>query len=38
MKNNDKWSKTIVVNSAEDERQRKLADLQERKKALFNKM
>jgi len=38
MRNNDKWSKRVVVSSEEDDRQKKLRALAERKKTLFNKL
>jgi len=38
MKNNDKWSKTVVVNSEDNERDIKLAEIEEKKKLLFNKI
>lgn len=38
MKNNKKWSNRVIVNSEEDERKKKLAEIEERKKALFNNL
>jgi len=36
MRNNDKWSKTVIVNSEDEERKNKLAELEKKKKDLFN--
>lgn len=38
MKNNDKWSKTIIINSDDEERKIKLKELEEKKKLLFNNL
>lgn len=37
MKNNDKWSKTVIVNSEDDENKRKLEEIERKKRDLFNK-
>jgi hypothetical protein len=37
MKNNKKWSNRVIVNSEDQERKQKLAELEEKRKNLFNK-
>jgi hypothetical protein len=37
MKNNDKWSKTVIVNSEDEENKRKLEEIERKKRDLFNK-
>ena len=36
MKNSKKWSNRVLVNSEDEERKRKLEELQKRKETLFN--
>ena len=36
MKNSKKWSNRVIVNSEDEERNKKLAEIEEKKKALFN--
>ena len=36
LRNSKKWSNRIIVNSEDEERNKKLAEIEEKKKALFN--